>query len=418
MLTLAKYSLGTGDRFGHQAKAQLRASVLARAEGLEIVPVWNKSNREHTLIGSEPASVREAAACAVSELGWNHPWHVDADHINMGTVDRFLEPSDFFTIDVADFIGKPPAASDVDDFIWRHPELSGRVEVPGIAESFATTSDTIRSIAFKFLFAVQEAGRIYRHIASRKGADNFITEVSMDETDVHQNPVDLLVILAAIADEKIPLQTIAPRFPGRFNKGVDYVGDVDCFAGEFSKDLAVLAFAARQYALPNLKLSLHSGSDKFSIYGPINRVLRETGAGLHVKTAGTSWLEELIGLAEAGGNGLVAVKEIYREAWKQRETLCAPYAAVIDIDSGKLPDPDAFSQWDSETVAATVRHQPSCLRFNSSVRQLLHVAFKLGAKMGPRYLLLLDEYEPLITRNVTNNLLERHIRPLFGYPGV
>src|SRR5437660_12811486 len=119
----------------------------------------------------------------------------------------------------------------------------------------------------------------------------------MDEPDSPQTPPELLVILAAIADEKIPIQTIAPKFTGRFNKGVDYVGDVVQFEKEFSEDLAVIAFAIKQYGLPgNLKLSVHSGSDKFSIYGPIRRSLKKFGAGVHVKTAGTTWLEELTGL--------------------------------------------------------------------------------------------------------------------------
>src|SRR6185437_9725016 len=112
----------------------------------------------------------------------------------------------------------------------------------------------------------------------------FITEVSMDETDLPQTPPELLVILAALADEKIPLQTIAPKFTGRFNKGVDYVGDVAGFEREFSQDLAVIAFAIERYGLPaSLKLSVHSGSDKFSIYAPIRRALADFGAGLHIK---------------------------------------------------------------------------------------------------------------------------------------
>src|SRR5690349_7315044 len=108
MLTLSKYSFGIGDRFAHQAKAQLRACILAAEQGVEVVPVWNKSNREHTTIGSQPPSVRAAADAAVRELGWNRPYHVDADHIRLETVDGFLASSDFFTIDVADAIGQPP----------------------------------------------------------------------------------------------------------------------------------------------------------------------------------------------------------------------------------------------------------------------------------------------------------------------
>ncbi len=160
----------------------------------------------------------------------------------------------------------------------------------------------------------------------------------MDETDSPQTPVELLIILAALADERLPIQTIAPKFTGRFNKGVDYVGDLAKFEQEFSDDIAVLAFAIEQYGFPaNLKLSIHSGSDKFSLYAPIHNLLKKSGAGVHLKTAGTNWLEELIGLAEAGGDGLKIAKEIYREAYSHRQELCEPYAAVIDIDPAQLP---------------------------------------------------------------------------------
>src|SRR5271166_6306030 len=264
MLQLAKYSIGVGDRFAHQARAQLRACQLAAERGTEVVPVWNKSYREHTTIGSKPDSVRAAADAAVRELGWKKPYHVDADHIRLETVDGFLASSDFYTIDVADAIGQPAAADAVKTFADRHPELAGRLEIPGIEQPFQTTRADVERIAAKYLRAVQEAGRIYRHIAAAKGKGTFITEVSMDETDSPQTPPELLVILAAIADEKIPIQTIAPKFTGRFNKGVDYVGDVAQFATEFSDDLAVIAHAIEKYHLPaTLKLSVHSGSDKF-----------------------------------------------------------------------------------------------------------------------------------------------------------
>src|SRR6516162_4176037 len=296
MLTLAKYSIGIGDRFAHQARAQLRACLLAAERGAEVVPVWNKSYREHTTVGSEPGSVRAAADEAVRALGWTRPYHVDADHIRLETVDGFLASSDFYTIDVADAIGRPAAADAVQAFADRHPELGRPVEVPGIAQPLPMTRADVERIAGKYLRAVQEAGAIYRHIASAKGEGRFITEVSMDETDAPQTPPELLVILAAVADERIPIQTIAPKFTGRFNKGVDYVGDVARFEREFSDDLSVIAFAVKQYGLPtSLKLSIHSGSDKFSLYEPIRNALKEFDAGLHLKTAGTSWLEELIG---------------------------------------------------------------------------------------------------------------------------
>ena len=169
-------------------------------------------------------------------------------------------------------------------------------------------------------------------------------------------------------------QTIAPRFTGRFNKGVNYVGDVATFTREFREDIAVLAYAHREFGLPaNLKLSVHSGSDKFAIYEPIHRALKDSGAGLHLKTAGTTWLEEIIGLAEADGEGLSLAKEIYATAYEQADALCAPYAAVIDIDRAKLPAPQAVQAWTAEQYVAALRHDLECDAYNPNLRQLCHV---------------------------------------------
>lgn len=413
-LRLEKYSFGVGDRFAHQAKAQLQACMRAAAAGVEVAPVWNKSYREHSIVGSQPASVLAAAQAAVSELDWTKPYHLDADHIRLETVESFIEPCDFYTLDVADAIGQPAAAEDVKAFVERHPELVGRIEIPGIEQPFETDGAEIERIANKFLAAVQEAGRLYRHIAAAKGEGKFITEVSMDETDTPQTPPELLVILAAIADEGIPAQTIAPKFTGRFNKGVDYVGDVAQFEKEFNEDLAVIAHAVKEYGLPdNLKLSVHSGSDKFSIYEPIRRALQRTGAGIHVKTAGTNWLEELIGLAESGGDGLKMAKEIYGKALEDIDALSAPYATVIDIDRTKLPSKEEVNEWSSDEFVSALRHDASNPGYNLHLRQLLHVGFKVAAKMGERYLDMLKQCETTVSKNVTENLYERHMKPLF-----
>jgi tagaturonate epimerase len=413
-LKLPKFSVGVGDRFAHQAKAQLTACVLAADAGVEVVPVWNKSNREHTIIGSDPSQTRLAADTAVRELGWTKPYFLDADHINLNTVARFLKPCDFFTLDVADLIGRPANAADVAAFVKRHPELVGVVKIPDIAEPFTTDVAFVEGVANKFLAAVQDAGRIYRFLVENKGEGRFVAEVSMDETDSPQTPVELLIILAAIADEKIPIQTIAPKFTGRFNKGVDYVGDVAQFTKEFNEDLAAIAFAVRTYGLPeNLKLSVHSGSDKFSIYKSIHDAVKKFNVGLHLKTAGTTWLEELIGLAEAGGTGLDIAKEVYSEAYAHREELCAPYATVIDIDPAQLPKPEEVNGWTSQEYTSALRHDQSNKAYNPSFRQLLHVGFKVAAKMGDRYLQALEANEDVVARNVTTNLFERHIRPLF-----
>jgi len=413
-LKLAKYSVGTGDRFAHQAKAQLQACVLALKSGIEVVPVWNKSNREHTIIGSEPATTRQAADAAVKALGWKLPYFCDADHITLKTVDRFLGACDFYTHDVADYIGEAAPEAEINRFVSKHPELIGHIQLEGTDAAFEITAETLRQTAQKYLTAVKKAGEIYRTIVAAKGEGNFIPEVSMDETDNAQTPVDLLIILAAIADEGIPVQTIAPKFSGRFNKGVDYVGDVAQFEREFVLDVAAIAYAVKHFGLPeNLKLSVHSGSDKFSIYPAIHRTITRFNVGVHLKTAGTTWLEELIGLAEAGGDALALAKEIYAEAFAHSEELCAPYATVIDIDAAKLPSPAVVSGWTSEQFTSALRHVPSSAAYNSSLRQLLHVGFKVAAKMGDRYLNLLEANEAVIAKNVTENLYNRHIAPVF-----
>ncbi len=414
MLTLGKYSVGVGDRFAHQAKAQLRACQLATKAGTEVIPVWNKSNREHTIIGSEPGSVRTAADAAVKELNWTKPYHVDADHIRLETVDRFLAASDFFTIDVADSIGQPIPSNAVKIFATRHPEFLGTVSIPGVSAPFTTTAADVERVAGKYLKAVKDASAIYNKIAWAKGSDNFIAEVSMDETDAPQTPLELLFILSALANEGVRVQTIAPKFTGRFNKGVDYVGDLAQFEKEFRDDLAVIAFAVKQYRLPtNLKLSVHSGSDKFSIYPIMRKAIREADAGLHLKTAGTTWLEEVIGLAESGGDGLAMAKAIYAKALTKKDELCAPYATVIDIDASKLPTADAVNGWTAEQFTGALRHDQANPLFNSSFRQLVHVGFKVAAQMGEQYLAMLRACEADVSRNVTTNLYDRHLKPLF-----
>ncbi|WP_372722988.1 tagaturonate epimerase family protein [Novipirellula sp.] len=414
MLVIEKFTFGVGDRFAHQAAAQLRAFEQLAKDGVDVAPVWNKSNREHTFVGSKPQSVYDAAKNAIETRGWKKPWHVDADHIQLATVDPFIPCSDFFTIDVADSIGKAASKEEITAFVDRHPELVGTLTLDGLSSPLEVSKEDVQRVAEQYLLAVKEAGEIYRHIAEAKGADNVIAEISMDETDSPQTPPELLVILAAIADEKVPVQTIAPKFTGRFNKGVDYVGDLKQFEREFNDDVAVIAHAVKTYGLPEtLKLSVHSGSDKFSLYPIIRECLQRTGAGLHIKTAGTTWLEEIIGLAEAGGDGLALAKEIYAYALEHVEEFCAPYASVIDIDNSKLPDAETVNGWSGPRLASAIRHIQDNEHFNAHMRQLLHVSFKVAAKHGDRYTDLLKKNEEIVGNEVTKNIYERHLRPLF-----
>ena len=379
-MKISKYSFGIGDRFVHEGVNQLKALIEAEKRfGVHFTPVWNKSNREHTIIGTEPASTRAEADAAVKALGYTDQYFCDADHIGLGNVDRFMDACDFFTLDVEDFIGRSGSLED------------------------------------RYLTAVKEAGRIYRHIAERKGADSFVTEVSMDEVEVAQKPDEIRFILKALADEEIPLQTFAPKFTGRFNKGVDYEGDLAVFEKEFEEDLLVIEEAVKAYGLPeNLKLSIHSGSDKFSIYPIMGRLIRKYDKGIHIKTAGTTWLEEIIGLSLADPDALRLAKDIYRIALTRMDELTVPYAAVIDVDKAKLPAPGVVDGWDAQTFAKTLRHDEKEPLYNPSFRQLIHVSFKVAAELKDRYYPALERHVDVIGREITDNLCDRHVALLFG----
>lgn len=414
MKKLGKYSFGLGDRFGHQGNAQLRAIIEAGRKGIDITPVWNKSNREHMIIGTEPGDVRTEADTVTANAGFSKPYFVDADHINLDTVDRFVESSDFFTIDVASYIGKRAPEEEILRFVSR-AEKYGEIYIPGMKETMVCTPDQLSDIAGKYLFAATKASDIYRKILSLKGSSDFVTEVSMDEVPLPQTPVELFYILMMLGDLQIPVQTIAPKFSGRFNKGVDYAGDPLVFATEFESDILVIRKAVSEFGLPeNLKISVHSGSDKFAIYPHIGSLVRKHDAGIHVKTAGTTWLEEVIGLAGSGGEALEFAREMYVHAFEKIEELCAPYADVIDIKTKSLPRPAEVASWDSVKFSASLRHIPGNPGFNPDMRQLIHVAYKLAAAEKDRFYNLLDKNEETISACVYENIYNRHICRLFG----
>lgn len=414
-MKLGKFSIGMGDRFAHQGEAQLRAVVKANAQGLDINPVWNKSNREHIYVHSHPSDVRKEADAAVAKLGFKGQYFVDADHINLTTVAPFVETADFFTLDVAAYIGKPSTDADVKAFVASCSKYMGALQVPGIAQPLQVTLALLNDIAAKFLAATQQAAEIYSYLVENKGAGNFITEVSMDEVENPQTPVEMLFILKMLADKGVPAQTIAPKFTGRFNKGVDYRGDLDQFAKEFEEDVLVIDFAVKEFGLPEeLKLSVHSGSDKFSIYPIMADIIKKHNKGLHLKTAGTTWLEEVIGLALAGGEGLVLAKQIYANSFNRKEELCAPYADVIDIDGNQLPTVEEVNAWTSEKYVNTLRHIPGHPDYNSNFRQLIHVAYKVAAEMEDDYTNLLKKYADVIGGCVEENIYERHLKRLFN----
>ncbi|MBF6598260.1 MAG: hypothetical protein ITF98_08535 [Fermentimonas sp.] len=414
-MKLGKYSIGVGDRFTLQGKAQLSAIMKANEKGLEITPVWNKSNREHIYVGTVPADTRYEADEAVKALNYKGAYFVDADHINLDTVSKYVEMSDFFTLDVASFIGKESKKEDVEAFVASCKKYMGQLQIPGIEFPLNITDELLHEVADKFLAATQQASEIYAYLKKEKGEANFITEVSMDEVESPQTPLEMLFILKMLADKGVPVQTIAPKFTGRFNKGVDYVGNLDQFAKEFEEDVLVIEYAVKEFGLPHdLKLSVHSGSDKFSIYPIMAKVIAKHDKGLHVKTAGTTWLEEVIGLAVAGGDALSLAKKIYENSYTRRDELCAPYADVIDIDPAQLPSIEEVNGWSGEKYANTLRHIPGHPDYNPNFRQLIHVAYAVAAKMGNEYTDLLTKHADVVGSCVEENIYDRHLKRLFS----
>ncbi len=413
-MKLGKYSIGIGDRFGHEGQAQLRALDTALRRGTEITPVWNKSHREHTLTGTTPKDVRRRAEKAVRAGGWPGAYHVDADHIGMATVEGFLESCDFFTIDVAAAIGRTPPAEMTASFLRHALGHKGSVRLPGVDEPLEVTDELLGSVARKYLGAIDEAARVYSRIAVGKGADPFIVELSLDEAETPQTPGEILFILAAAAEQGLPVQTIAPKFPGAFLKGIDYLGDTGEFAREFRADLAAIEFAKRTFGLPrDLKLSIHTGSDKFSLYPLMHRALVDRDAGVHLKTAGTTWLEEVIGLAASGGAGLRFARDLAAAAMKRFEELAQPYLAVISIDPGSLPAADELASWGAQEYVEALQHDPACPAYNPHFRQLIHISYPIAAEMGDKFTGLLERSREPIETRVTDNLLRRHVGPLF-----
>jgi hypothetical protein len=177
----------------------------------------------------------------------------------------------------------------------------------------------------------------------------------------------------------------------------------------------VIDYAISEFGLPDdLKLSVHSGSDKFTIYPVMAEIIKKYDKGIHVKTAGTTWLEEVIGLAISSDEGLEVAKEIYTNALARKEELCAPYADVIDINDSQLPTLEEVELWTGEKFANTLRHIPGHPDYNPNFRQLIHVGYKVAAEMGEGYTGLLKKFADVVGGCVEENIYERHLRRLFS----
>jgi len=413
--------IGMGDRLGLATPGHIRA-----VRGSGVRPVFaQQSIREMTRTRRTAEQVMEDALWGVFEEGFRDGFGADADHLkSTADLDVTLAAGfRMFTIDPGDHVDNAAGRESVEVLAgklqgipWAELETTeadcrraflGQVHFVGSDMSLSFDEATLLRAVVKYGRAVAHTRRMHRHLAQAASGRPFELEMSVDETDSPTTPHEHYYVAHELKRLGVPVVSLAPRFIGAFEKGIDYKGDLRAFEAAFVQHVKI----ARH--LGPYKISIHSGSDKFSIYEPMRRAIRRSGAGLHLKTAGTTWLEELIGLAEAGSASLALAKEIYAEAFAQRDDLCAPYAAVIDIDPSRLPDPRDVARWTAEQYSGALRHDQGNPLFNPNVRQLLHVGYKVAAHMGDRYTKMLDACEESISRNVTENLFARHIEPLF-----
>ncbi|GAB4253116.1 MAG: tagaturonate epimerase family protein [Acidobacteriota bacterium] len=409
-----RLSIGLGDRFGREGEAQLAAvQQFSREYGIPVIPVWNKSQREHALTGTHPRDTRREADEAVTRLGWQDPYYVDADHVSAATLEPFLPYCDYFTIDVAHLLDAPFDPAELDELReLLDPWCRRRISLPagGVLE---LQPGTAAVAARRYGRALDEIAQVVGRLRRQRPGDCRI-EISADEVGVPQSPAELFCLLALLAARKIAVDALAPRFPGAFLKGIDYRGDLRAFAIHLQQVVGVLEFARREFGWRELRLSVHSGSDKSSLYPILHRCAVAAGGGLHLKTAGTTWLEEVAALAEVEPDGWSFVRELYRKAWRRRAELVQPYAAVVDIREERLPDPEAVATWSGRQFAAALRPSAASPPYHEDLRQLVHIAYPLAAEAGDEFHDLLERYRDRIAPRVTENLYGRHLVAVFG----
>jgi tagaturonate epimerase len=285
-------SFGFGDRLGLATPGHIAA---LRDSALDILPIFaQQSARENARTRRTPQQVMDDARRAVEAAKWDAPWGADADHLK--TVDDLPAYTaagyTFFTVDPGEHVDNAADSDpiavlqekakghDLNEFsalyLHNNPETGfGRFD-----------SESLLRALVKYGKAIQHTVAMYCRLCELQ--DNFDFEVSVDETEAATTPLEHYFIANELTRAGVKFTSLAPRFTGRFEKGVDYIGDLEALDVELSKHAAV----TRQF--DTYKLSLHSGSDKFSVY-PL--IVKHWGRRVHVKTAGTSYLEALRTLA-------------------------------------------------------------------------------------------------------------------------
>ena len=283
-------SFGFGDRLGLATSGHIVA-----VKGTKFAPIFaQQSVRENARTGRTPQQVMDDARRAVESAGWDAPWGADADHLK--TVDD-LPPFvaagyTFFTVDPGAYVDN---AADADSLPVLKEKARGAdldqlsawyLRLAGKQPWGEFDPEKLFRAEVKYGRAIKHTVEMYRRLSDMKDAFDF--EVSVDETDSPTTPLEHFFIASELTRQGVIFTSLAPRFIGRFEKGVDYIGDLSALDAEMAKHASVTAHFG------TYKLSLHSGSDKFSVY-PL--IVKYWGERLHVKTAGTSYLEALRTLA-------------------------------------------------------------------------------------------------------------------------
>jgi hypothetical protein len=327
-------SLGLGDRLGLATPGHARA-----LKGTGLAPCFcQQSIREMTRTGRSPRQVMSAAVLGAMEAGWRGGFGADADHLKTTEDIEYCREAGFtmFTFDPGDHVDSAAAPLEgraleerYARLPWDAMECSGedcRRAYAGRSETLCgglrltiAESDALRA-AVKYGRAVAHVTRMYRYLASTAGAGSFEVEVSVDETDSPTTVAEHFYVASELSRLGVRWVGLAPRFVGRFEKGVDYIGDL----GELKAALAGHAAVAR--TLGPYKLSIHSGSDKFSVYPLAAEACRNM---VHVKTAGTSYLEALRTLA--AGADVALFREILAFAAERYEEDRQSYHVSADL---------------------------------------------------------------------------------------
>lgn len=383
-------SVGCGDRLGLATPGHIQA---VRQHGCMAPVLAQQSMREMARAGRAPAQVMDDALWGVFQEGWRDGFGADADHLKTPEDIDACAAAGFtlFTFDPGAYVDAAPrddteakyAALPWDDLDTSPREAAQRYAGAG----YGLDAATVRLALVKYGRAIAHVARLYRHLKAVMADRPFEVEVSVDETDTPTTHGEHCVIAGELRRLGVAWISLAPRFVGRFEKGVDYIGDLAAFEADFAGHVAV----ARRWG--PYKLSVHSGSDKFSIYPVIARL---AGEMVHLKTAGTSYLEALRTIA---ARDVALFCEIYSLARRRYEADRASYH--VSADMARAPAPEALV--DETACAATLE------QFDA--RQALHVCFgSILAAFGDDIRAALLAHEELHYANLARHI-GRHIAP-------